>query len=168
MLARYVATQVLTLADYRFRFRICRNCLAVICSFFLVMLFSSAAQAATYYVSPSGNDSSSGLLGAPFKTIQKAANIVNPGDTVIVKDGTYTGGITQRRGGTATNWVTFKAENQWGAKLDGQNNTTGTAWLLASGSSYTRIEDFEIYGYAKMGIMAGNGVNISNIYIYGH
>ncbi len=56
----------------------------------LFLVASGEAFAATYYVSPTGSDSSSGSASAPFKTIQKAANIVNPGDTVIVKDGTYT------------------------------------------------------------------------------
>lgn len=137
------------------------------CIFFVSFTFASPAYGATtYYVSPSGNDSNNGLIGAPFKTIQKAADIVNPGDTVIVKDGTYTESITQTRGGTANNWVTFKAENKWGAKLNGQNNYTGIAWLLGAGSSYTRIEGFEIYGYKYMGIITGNGVDVSNVYLY--
>ena len=58
--------------------------------FLLLYLTVGDLSAATYYVSPTGNDNSTGLIGAPFKTIQKAASRVNPGDTVIVKDGTYT------------------------------------------------------------------------------
>src|SRR5262249_31357167 len=46
----------------------------------------------TYYVSPTGSDSNPGSEAAPFKTIQKAADIVNPGDAVIVEDGVYTMG----------------------------------------------------------------------------
>jgi hypothetical protein len=118
---------------------------------------SENASAATYYVSPTGSDSSSGLVGAPFKTIQKAANIVNPGDTVIVKDGIYTDTnsddiiISLSRGGTASNWVTFKAENKWGAKLSGQNNATDFGWAFLTGANYVRIEDFEVYGCKKTG-----------------
>ena len=39
-----------------------------------------------------GSDSNSGTSTAPFKTIQKAADAINPGDVVIVRDGTYTTG----------------------------------------------------------------------------
>src|SRR5947208_673185 len=42
-----------------------------------------------YYVSPTGADSNSGTSTAPFLTIQHAANVVNPGDMVIVRDGAY-------------------------------------------------------------------------------
>ena len=42
-----------------------------------------------YYVSPTGSDSNPGTSASPFLTIQAAANAVNPGDMVIVRDGTY-------------------------------------------------------------------------------
>jgi PKD repeat protein len=42
-----------------------------------------------YYVSPKGSDSNPGTEALPFKTIQKAADRVNPGDTVIVQYGDY-------------------------------------------------------------------------------
>ncbi|MDQ3815259.1 MAG: hypothetical protein M3347_15160, partial [Armatimonadota bacterium] len=37
-------------------------------------LFVAPAQATTYEVSPTGNDSNTGLPGAPWRTTQKAAN----------------------------------------------------------------------------------------------
>jgi chitodextrinase len=132
----------------------------VICSIVFLLCSGGGAFAATYYVSPLGSDSSSGTSSAPFKTIQKAANIVNPGDTVIVKDGVYTDTnsdniiVKLSRGGTASNWVTFKAENKWGAKLSGQNNATDFGWQFRTGASYVRIEDFEIYGCKKGGLWA--------------
>jgi hypothetical protein len=51
--------------------------------------FISATQAATYYVSPSGSDASSGTITAPFATLQKAVNLANPGDTIYMRGGTY-------------------------------------------------------------------------------
>ena len=50
----------------------------------------SYGTAAVYYVSTAGSDSNSGNQSAPFLSIQHAANVVNPGDTVIVENGTYT------------------------------------------------------------------------------
>src|SRR5689334_13247136 len=43
----------------------------------------------TYYVATNGSDSADGSAGAPFRTIQQAANRAQPGDTVLVHGGTY-------------------------------------------------------------------------------
>lgn len=52
------------------------------------------------YVEPNGNDEEAdGSVAAPFRTIQRAANTAEPGDTVIVRPGVYEGFRT-RRGGT--------------------------------------------------------------------
>ncbi len=102
-----------------------------------------------YFVSPTGSDSSSGTSSAPFKTIQKAANIVNPGDTVIIKDGIYIDTnndnfvVQLNRGGTASNWITFKAEDKWGAILDGENFSTGYGWKFGKDADYIRVEGLE-------------------------
>lgn len=45
----------------------------------------------TYYISPSGNDSTgTGTNGAPWATLAKAITSSASGDTIILKDGTYT------------------------------------------------------------------------------
>lgn len=129
------------------------------------------APAATYYVSPDGSDSNSGTMGSPFQTIQKAANIVNPGDTVIVRDGVYTdtdkdGNIVfLTRGGTSGNWVVFRAEHKWGAVLDGQNHSTLTGWPVQN-SGYIRIENFEFRNLKGGNLHAGEGAH--DIYFYGN
>lgn len=108
-----------------------------------------AAAAATYYVATSGNDANPGTAASPFRTIQKAAGKVNPGDTVIVDDGVYTdtdgdGAIVYaKRGGTSSAWVTFQSKNKWGAKLDAQN-VAKYGWYLAG--SYIIVQDFEVTG----------------------
>src|SRR5689334_4800242 len=46
----------------------------------------------TYYVSPTGSDASAGTSdAAAFVTLQKAADTVHAGDTVIVRAGSYLG-----------------------------------------------------------------------------
>src|SRR5438034_11363081 len=69
------------------------------CRFFLVFtlvaivvdLFSDSVFAATYYLNPaSGNDGNSGTQGSPWKTLDKVASSVGPGDTVNILGGTYT------------------------------------------------------------------------------
>lgn len=143
--------------------------LPVIYMFLLFSLFvNGEAMATTYYVSPTGSDSNSGSISAPFKTIQKAADVVKPGDTVIVKDGTYTGDsrvVAITRSGNSSAWITFKAQNKWGAVLDGENNTVNQSILIDSNASYIKIEDFEMKG-SKSGIVIANASTSSNIIIY--
>jgi hypothetical protein len=53
--------------------------------------YATPVAAVTYYVSGSGNDSSTGLTQATaFLTLQHAAGLTQPGDTVYVMNGTYT------------------------------------------------------------------------------
>lgn len=57
----------------------------------LVLIFLSIQQTAaeTYYVSPNGSDNNNGSLHAPFASIQQAQTVVQPGDTVYLRGGTY-------------------------------------------------------------------------------
>lgn len=123
--------------------RILRRGLVVTCVESLVwgLLFTPpVAHAATYYVSATeGHDAHPGTLEEPCATIQHAADRVLPGDTVIVREGTYTkaGAATDYvvrvdRGGTASAWVTFKSERPWGARVDGQDFTVLGGWRLAA------------------------------------
>src|SRR5689334_19835695 len=58
----------------------------------LALFCGAAAAGATYYVSTTGSDANLGTQARPFQTIQKAANTVTAGDTVVVADGTYAAG----------------------------------------------------------------------------
>lgn len=86
----------------------------------LIFLAASAKQAnaQTWYVSPTGSDSADGRSAkTPFRTLQKAADGVNPGDVVLIGEGTYTnndlsdGGavLNVRKSGTKDAWITWKA-----------------------------------------------------------
>ncbi|MBK8047638.1 MAG: hypothetical protein IPK16_11240 [Anaerolineales bacterium] len=49
-----------------------------------------SAQAATYYVSPTGKDTANGTsTSTPWATFDRAWQTVAPGDTLILMDGTY-------------------------------------------------------------------------------
>jgi hypothetical protein len=65
-----------------------------------------------YYISPTGSDSNLGTSrSTPFKTIQRAANLVSPGDTVTVLAGSYaTERVQVKRSGTLAAPITFQAE----------------------------------------------------------
>jgi hypothetical protein len=151
----------------------------------LAALAPVGLSAATLYVSPTGSDTNPGTEAQPFQTIQKAANVVNPGDTVIVEDGTYTGFgscatatvkpiVCLTRGGTAAAWVTFQARTPLGAKLDGQQNTNTDGIVFRNSVGYVKLEGFEIHGVgnavaSSSGIELYNGghdVVISQVYVH--
>ena len=104
----------------------------------------------TYFVSPAGADGNDGSVERPFATIHKAADVVKPGDTVIVKDGVYTAkeggkhGLVVERSGTAEAPITFRSEHRWGAVLDGKGSRTPYGWTFGQNAAYIVVEGFEI------------------------
>lgn len=67
------------------------------------LLASVAAQAATYYVATTGNNSNPGTSSEPWRTVAYAVSQMVAGDTTYVKDGTYNeGSISFRKSGTST------------------------------------------------------------------
>jgi len=69
---------------------------------------AQGSQASEYYVSPSGNNASSGSISAPWLTIQKAANTMVAGDTVYIKAGTYTERVTPQHSGSSGSYITYQ------------------------------------------------------------
>lgn len=64
----------------------------------------------TYYVAPSGRDTADGRSDtAPFRHIQKCADVMVPGDTCLVLSGTYEETVVPARSGTAELPVTYRA-----------------------------------------------------------
>jgi uncharacterized protein YjdB len=113
---------------------------------------------ACHYVDPAGNDGNAGTSAAPWRTLQHAADVTGPGDTVIVNDGVYTGGgnvVTISRSGTAAGWLVFRAAHLWGAVIDGQNNAS-TVGIEINGN-YIRVEGFEVRYTSRYGIDAYGG-----------
>lgn len=118
-----------------------------------------AAHAVDRYVAPNGSASSDCSIGTPC-TIQRAANIVNPGDVVLLADGTYTTAttgplLTISRGGTSTNKVTFKAINKWGAKLSGRQDAT--LYGVRVEADHVRLEGLDIYEFREYGVYNSTG-----------
>ena len=93
-----------------------------------VLAFSSAAHAATFYVSLGGNDAAEGTAAAPWRTLQHAVDTMKPGDSVLVGSGTYRQRIEVRRGGTAESPITISA-------LPGARVVVSGADLLSDGWS---------------------------------
>ncbi len=109
----------------------------------------SIATPTTYYVSGTGKDTNSGLsTSSPFRTIQRAANLTNPGDTVLIMNGLYTNShsgyvLSVQRSGIANAWITYKAYPGHKPKI---KHNAWNGILVSNGSSYIEINGLEIEG----------------------
>lgn len=104
-----------------------------------------------WYVSPTGSDSNTGTLTAPFATIARAATAVAaqtaPGALVNVAPGTYVGNFTLTCAGTSTAPVVFVSTVKWGARIVPMaNNTTGMRYGWENRGDYVTIDGFEFDG----------------------
>ena len=133
---------------------------ALLCAFSPLVMVEAEAQN-TYYVATNGSDSNNGSDNSPWATPQHSSTVAQPGDTVIVEDGTYnlgssggTGDWRIAKGGTAGHPVTYVAQHKWQAKLVGHGSGDGTTAIGLAGG-YTIIKDFDITG------TDANGINLT-------
>ena len=80
------------------------------------VLCSLGASAKDIYVATNGNNSNAGTLEAPYATIQKAFDVVQAGDNIIIRGGTYStvshqygNQFLKGKSGTADAPITIKA-----------------------------------------------------------
>jgi len=141
---------------------------------FAVFFIPSVASAATYYVATNGNDSSLGSQSSPFKTIQKAANLAQPGTTIHVAPGMYAENIYATANGTASQRITYISDTKWGAKIIPPANSLRETGFDNRGA-YVTIDGFEVDGSVDpvsgqkwtVGInMAGTGNIVKNSVVH--
>jgi hypothetical protein len=124
--------------------------------------------AETYYVSGAGSDSATGLTQATaFRTLQTAANLTKPGDTVMVMSGTYTPAgkgydvLDITTSGTARAWITYRAMPGQHPVVDFTNGWTG----IQVDAAYIVIDGLEVGGGASKVTLAyakSQAKNLSN------
>ena len=96
-----------------------------------------SADAAVYVVdqaAPGAADDNPGTEAKPFKTVQKAADVVQPGDTVYVMTGHYPERITVKTSGAEGKPITFEARPRRTAVVGG----------FTLQASHIRVVGFEI------------------------
>ncbi|MFZ5989419.1 MAG: DNRLRE domain-containing protein [Bacillota bacterium] len=152
----------------------------ILLTLIFILTFTVTGWASTYYVDqncannittyePTGHTCTGGSYRV-FSTLQNANDYagLSAGDTVIAVNGTYTSALQYilkiTKSGSAGNYIIFRAENKWGAVLDGQNNTTDYCWIFDSNANYIRVEDFEVKGCDWGGFWSNEGADY--IYFY--
>lgn len=104
----------------------------------------------TYHVAPGGNDGNDGSAAAPWATLQHAADTVQPGDSVLVYDGTYTG-FQIDTSGSAAQPIVFKAAGS-NAVVNAVNPVRGQDNINVEGADYVVIEGFRVRDADRAGI----------------
>ena len=108
----------------------------------------------TWYVSGRGDDTNSGRSAdAALRTLQRAADLTGPGDTVLVMNGTYsrpgTDGVivSIERSGDPDQWITYKAHPGHEPRV-----LVGSHWggIVVAGASYVIIDGFTVQGRAPV------------------
>ena len=107
-------------------------------------------QGNVYYVDqnhPLANDSNPGTEDLPWKTISKAANTLQAGDTVYVKKGVYKERVIPKNSGRKDAYISYIAYPGHEVIIDGSNITLPEEWgglFEIDGKSYIRIIGFKI------------------------
>ncbi len=116
----------------------------------LVFILVPEVLATTYYVSTTGDDSWSGTSpDSAFATLQHAADLVIPGDSVLALSGSYSG-FDLRTGGTQSDPIVFSTAED-GVWIDQENPVTQDGINL-EGADYVVIDGFSLTGLPRNGI----------------
>jgi alpha-N-arabinofuranosidase len=85
-----------------------------------------------HHVSTSGDDAAAGTCEHPFRTIQHAADLAMPGDTVRIHAGTYRERIDPPRGGTSDEArITYESAGDGVVEIKGSEIVSGWQPLVA-------------------------------------
>jgi len=100
------------------------------------ILLPLAAFADEFHVSETGADSNPGTLEQPFKTIGKAAAAAAPGDTVLIRGGTYRETITPPRSGGPDLPITFLNYQNEMVTVSGADLIDSNAWKTGENEAH--------------------------------
>lgn len=96
---------------------------------------SVAAQPAACHVAPWGDDTNDGTESAPYRTIQRAADVIEPGQSCVIRGGRYRESVTLTRSGAPGQPITLMAAPGEEVVIDG-TDPVDTAWTSEDGRRY--------------------------------
>jgi len=97
------------------------------------------------HVAVTGDDTGDGSSERPLRTINRAAALAQPGDTVVVHAGEYREWVTPPRGGLSdTRRITYQAAPGEHVVIKGSERVTG--WTLVSGTTWQATIPNTLFG----------------------
>jgi lysophospholipase L1-like esterase len=98
----------------------------------------------TYHVAPTGDDAASGAADAPFRTIQRAADAAQAGDTILVRPGVYRERVAPRRGGIEGKPITYRSVERHAAIIKG-SDVWAPEWHDEGGGIFSAAVDEALF-----------------------
>ncbi len=126
-----------------------------------VVPVSARPTAATYYVDRNhlqASDSNPGTEALPWLTIQHAAQVAVAGDTILIKPGVYTGGITVETSGTVGAPITFRAVGA-GVVINGSGGERDAFFI--TWADYIVVDGLTIQNATRAGMRIDNSQHVT-------
>jgi parallel beta-helix repeat protein len=111
------------------------------------------------YVAPNGSDRAPGTLRSPWRTVQKALDTLAPGQTALVRAGTYRQNLSLSRAGSRTETITIRSYPRERVVLRPDTDEPSYPVLIRAGAAYARVQGFVIEGASTP--------NTVNVYLTG-
>jgi len=172
-----------------------KTALAMLSSAVFLLIEPVSAHAATFYVATTGNDSSPGTSSQPFRTIARGVSLLNAGDTLYIRSGTWTEQINlSSKSGSPGNYITIAAypgdvvtfatssypfaitgtyspSNAYfifeGLILDGVNSGNQYYWTIGNGSHDIILRNLEIKNWKGIGLqIKADNIQVLNCKIH--
>ncbi len=130
----------------------------------MVFVQGAALAGADWYCAPSGSDSNPGTQANPFRQIRAAVAVAQPGDTILVADGSYLGFSILNFTGTVAAPLTIQAQGT-GAVIT--NTTDRTDYhsnrdiIFISYCFYVVIDGLQGYNATRAGLRIDNSPNVT-------
>jgi hypothetical protein len=98
-----------------------------------------------FHVAKTGSDDKDGSEASPFLTINRAASVAQPGDTIVVHAGEYREWVTPQRGGRSDRRrITYQAAAGEHVVIKGSERVTG--WTPVSGTVWSVSVPNSLFG----------------------
>ena len=107
----------------------------ILIAFLIALTFVTVTRAADFHVALNGNDANAGTSAAPFRTIQHAADLAQPGDVITVHQGAYRERISPPRGGESdTKRIVYQAAP--GEKVEIKGSEVVKNWVKVGNDTW--------------------------------
>jgi hypothetical protein len=115
-----------------------------------------APQASVYYVATTGSDANRGTFTRPWRTIRKAADTLQAGDTVYIRAGTYRERVLPQNSGSAGQYITYAAYRGETVTIDGSGIAVPeySGLFDLAGRSYIVVSGLRVMNSNQFGILA--------------